>query len=290
MHTQSYFEQAPVVARTLGIKLTSKVFGKKENKARHPFAGFPLSQLLKHTSTLVEAGHKVVVVEEFKEAGAGLNVSTTRRVTRVITPGTGIDEAFVKMDQMSFVLAVGLPLGEVKGEGRIGMAYRDISTGASFTRVSTLSQLRDDILLVEPKEVVVDSRITDTELGGKVWQLLKGEEEREALMLSTTSTLSVPASGSSPESAAEDVLLSYLASTLLSTPPPKTTATYVDPTKIMQMDSTTLKSLEIRESLRGGIKGSLLSAVRRTTTPGGARLLAERLCGSPLSFRLNEPS
>lgn len=278
---QSYFDQAPLVARELGIKLTSKTFGRGPNKIRHPFAGFPLSQLSKHVSALVSNGHRVVIVEEFREPGydAGSVGEITRRVTRIVTPGTGVDEGFIKRDQMNFVLAIGLE--GVAGE--IGLAYRDISTGASFTRTSRLETLRDGLLLVEPKEIVVDEGMEErSELGKQVWGLLKGEEERESWMISTASPSTTASSTAplSPESTAEHVLLSYLASTLLTTPPPQTIPIRFDPTKMMQMDSTTLQSLEIRGSLRGGVKGSLLSTVRRTVTPGGSRLLTERLCAS----------
>ncbi|KPV73609.1 uncharacterized protein RHOBADRAFT_54808 [Rhodotorula graminis WP1] len=276
---ESYFEQAKSVAKLLGIKLTSKSFGKGVNKVPHPFCGFPLFQLGKHVSALVESGHKVVIVEEFKEAGVDSPV-TARKVTRVVTPGTGVDEAFVDLDQSNFVLALGVAGGSsVRDE--IGLAYRDISTGASFTRVSKLSTLRDDIHLVRPKEVVVDERLRDTKLGGRILELLEGERLREGIMLSETSTDAVPSSSTavpSPSSAAEAVLLSYLASTLPTTPPPRTRAKHVDPATVMQMDATTLKSLEVRESLRGGVRGSLLGAVKRTVTPGGHRLLIERLC------------
>ncbi|GAA5877150.1 hypothetical protein JCM1840_005671 [Sporobolomyces johnsonii] len=285
MFFEAYFEHAAVVASALGFRLTSKEFGARDSKKSQPMSGFPVADLLKHVSTLVEAGHKVVIVEEFKEAGS-VGGATKRKVTRVVTPGTGVDESFVQMEKMNFVLGLGVAEGTTAGE--IGMAYRDISTGASFTRVSTLSSLRDDIHLVQPKEVVVDERLKATELGERVLALLKGEQQRESLMVSSVSTSAVPSlSGSppSPQSAAESVLLAYLANTLVSMPIPKSSTTFVDPASVVQMDSVTLKSLEIRESLRGGIKGSLLQTVKRTMTPGGTRLLTERLCAPSTDLR-----
>ncbi|GAA6003996.1 hypothetical protein JCM10207_006504 [Rhodosporidiobolus poonsookiae] len=275
---ESYFEQAPPVAKILGIKLTSKKFGRGgADKKQHAFAGFPLSHLSKHVSVLIEAGHKVVIVEEFKEHGSE---EITRKVTRKVTSGTGVDEAFVSLEKANYVLALGVvDGGSVKEE--IGMAYRDVSTGASFTRTTKLKSLRDDIQLVQPKEVVVDERIRGTPLGQRILELLEGEQRREGLVISDTSTEAVPSTSSavrSSTSAAEDVLLAYLATTLVTTPPPRLSSTYIDPASVMKMDAVTLQSLEIRESLRGGVKGSLMSAVRRTVTPGGQRLLAERLC------------
>ncbi|SCV71327.1 BQ2448_2915 [Microbotryum intermedium] len=291
---ESYFDQAPMVAKLLNIKLTSKVFGKKGNKIRHAFAGFPLAQLSKHATTLIEAGHKVVVVEETKQVGGGGSgmydengATTVRRVTRVITPGTGIDEAFVQVENLAYVLAIGVHGRDDHGGGyQIGMAYRDVSTGSSFTRTSTLQSLRDDLLLVQPKEVVVDFELSSTPFGQAILDILQGEQRRENLMISTVSTSSIlqdPSCSTSKygqrvELIAEDVLLAYLAETLVSSTPPPIESTFIDPSLLAQMDSTTLKSLEVRESLRGGTKGSLFAAVKRTSTPSGTRLLLERLC------------
>ncbi|BGP57240.1 hypothetical protein JCM8202v2_004880 [Rhodotorula sphaerocarpa] len=273
---ESYFEQAKVVAKALAIKLTSK----STKQGRQAFAGFPLAQLGKHVSTLVQAGHKVVIVEEFKEIGS-TKIRTTRKVTRVVTPGTGVDEAFVSLDQSNFVLAIGVDAGTSLRE-EVGMAYRDISTGASFTRVSKLATLRDDIRLVQPKEIVVDKRLHSSKLGARILELLEGERTREGIMLSTVSTDAVPSSSAAAATAAtsqaENALLAYLATTLVSTPIPRSSTTHIDPASVMQMDAVTLQSLEIRESLRGGIRGSLLGTVKRTVTPGGQRLLTERLC------------
>lgn len=229
------------------------------------FCGFPVTLLGKYAVSMIETGHRVVVVDEFKDEEGYIE----RRVTRILTPGTAIDEGLVKLDQMNWVLAVGV-VGE---DGQLDLAYRDISTGSSFTKLSTLEQLRDDILLIEPKEVVVSARLADSPSGAAVLSLLKAEEEREPWIISSSTT-------SSPTDGAESVLSEYLASTFLATPPPKTTPTHVDPASFLQMDSVTLKSLEIRHSLRGGVSGSLISTIRRTVTPGGARLLAERLCAS----------
>ncbi|GAA5991659.1 hypothetical protein JCM10908_001079 [Rhodotorula pacifica] len=272
---ESYFEQAKVVAKTLGIKLTSK----PTKNGRQAFAGFPLAQLGKQVSVLVQAGHKVVIVEEFKEIGTS-KIKTSRRVSRVVTPGTGVDEAFVALDQSNFVLALGIEDG-TSLRNEIGLAYRDISTGASFTRTSKLSALRDDIRLVQPKEIVVDKRLQGSKLGDRILELLEGERAREGIMVSTASTDAVPSTSKDIPTAAanaENVLLSYLATTLVSTPVPSTSTTHIDAASVMHMDAVTLQSLEIRESLRGGVRGSLLGTVKRTVTPGGRRLLTERLC------------
>lgn len=284
MPFQSYFDQAPIVSRDLHIKLTSKSFGKGDAKTRQPFCGFPLAQLSKHVSTLVEKGHKVVIVEEFRERGDvdGTLGDIGRGITRIVTAGTGVDEGFVRKEESNYVLALGIldDRNSIGVQDEIGLAYRDISTGASFTKSSSLIRLRDDIALVEPKEVVLDRNLQDSIFGNKIREIINGEEGREAWIVSIASEYNpvTSKSRSSPKSVAESILQSYLAETLVATPPPNLEATVVDPSRVMQLDSTTLKSLEIRTSLRGGLQGSLLSTVKRTVTPGGTRLLSERLC------------
>ena len=47
--------------------------------------------------------------------------------------------------------------------------------------------------------------------------------------------------------------------------------------RTVQIDASTRRSLELTRSLSGGRAGSLLSVVDRTVTPGGARLLEQRM-------------
>ena len=47
--------------------------------------------------------------------------------------------------------------------------------------------------------------------------------------------------------------------------------------RVVQIDAATRRNLELTRSLSGGRAGSLLSVVDRTVTPGGARLLEQRL-------------
>lgn len=280
------------MAKTLSIKLTSKTF----DKVPHPFCGFPLSQLSKHVSTLVEAGYRVVIVQETAQrSGKMLN----RVVTRVVTAGTGFSESFVKGEEMNFVLAVGTPMladpeehgdSMEQGDGPpgakldvdeqvIGLAYRDISTGASFSRLTTLERLLDDIALIDPKEVVLDTQLaaSDEEYLQKVYRALTTYGTRCNKMIST---IEGTMDAYSAEDSAVGVLSNYLAQALPQTPPPPSPARRIEPANILQMDANTLESLEIKQSMRGGLRGSLLHTVKRTVTPGGTRLLTERLCKS----------
>ncbi|KAI5475711.1 DNA mismatch repair protein MutS [Pseudohyphozyma bogoriensis] len=286
---ESYFTQAPLVAKLTAIKLTTKVF----KGVRHPFCGFPLAALPKHLSTLVEKGYRVVVVDELGDDGpaddldldvdVGLPAPTKkarelkkRVVTRIVTPGTGVDEGFINTESNNFILAIGFPDAPISSPPDpipLTLAYRDVATGDAFLRHSSSKTLRDDLLLIAPVEV-----IAPTPFPPALVDLLRAEESREPFLLSFLASADSVDPPRSQNPAAEDVLKEYLSETLLSTPPPDVMPTEVDPSQVLQMDSVTLQSLEVRASLRGGTKGSLLATVKKTVTPGGGRLLVERLC------------
>ena len=52
----------------------------------------------------------------------------------------------------------------------------------------------------------------------------------------------------------------------------------------MQIDAATRRNLELTQALSGGREGSLLSAIDRTVTAGGARLLERRLSSPSLDL------
>lgn len=199
-----------------------------------------------------------------------------RRVTRVITPGTGLDEGFVRSDRMNFVLAVKSGVNAA-GSQVLGLAYRDVATGASFTKLSDLNRLLDDLILIDPREIIIEETLKgEAGASGHVWGRIKLEAERHSWMLSFVP--SAPVSSVDPEASAESLLLSYISNSLPSSPTPLLPPQSLDRSRFLQMDASTLQALEIKTSMRGGLRGSLLQAVKRTVTPAGARLLGERLC------------
>lgn len=96
---ESYFEQAPKVSRMLSIKLASRKWAGQSI----PMAGFPIHQLEKYLKVLVQDhGVLVAICEEFKTSSS--NAPFERRVTRVVSPGTLIDERFLDPFHNNFIL------------------------------------------------------------------------------------------------------------------------------------------------------------------------------------------
>ncbi|CAD6891453.1 unnamed protein product [Tilletia laevis] len=330
---ESYFSQAPELASLLSIKLASRTWGGRTVG----MAGFPLSQLEKYLKVLVQdCGKLVAICEEFREfahsAGSldaqrdleeddpkirrtfNEGVTIKRRVTRVVTPGTLIDEKFLDPFSNNFILSVSsLPASEsleasvTETAQRIyGLAWLDVSTADFNTTICTDAvSLRDEVARIAPREIILQAgSFTDetgnasdqkassnTTTGHPLWEAL---DAKSVMVTYTTddmmgggalldsSPFQLNLSGmTAAENRAVSYLTSYLQDRLLnmaSSALSNSTPLRRDRSQVMHIDAHTMSALEIKESIReGGVRGSLASIVRRTLTRGGTRLLGEWL-------------
>ncbi|KAJ7655078.1 muts domain V-domain-containing protein [Mycena polygramma] len=311
---ESYFDQSQEVARLLNIKLAYR----KWDGRSIPFCGFPLQYIDKYLKVLVQQHRRFVALcEEFPRYGASGAVVFDRRVARVVTPGTLIDESFLNQYENNYLLAISQARGSDARE--VGLAWIDVSTGEFYSKPATYDVLRDELARIGPREIVLDkvlemnkppelenilaeevhcvSYITPTdeeEVHPVDVVVAEAEEEdsNEALSATPVDDLTEDAARfplliefTAHEKAAIDLLTTYLHANLLDHMPKLTMPAREGAAARMQIDSHTIKALEIRESSReGGVKGSLLSVVKRTSTSSGTRLLARWLCSPSTSI------
>jgi DNA mismatch repair ATPase MutS len=248
----------------------------------------------------------VALCEEFPRPqyeGPGLE----RRVVRVLTPGTLLDEPFLNTYENNYLLALSsVPATAPATETTIGLAWIDVSTGEFFAKTTTETGLHDEIVRLGPREIVLDKGLED-EPSHPIRRALQEEgcfvsyiEQPDIPVAHEgSSNLSAPISASDDitgvdtptltgESNAETqsvrLLTSYLHTTMLEHMPRLSAPRREQDSGRMHIDAHTLTALEIRESMRegGGVAGSLLAVVKRTVTNGGTRLLARWLCASHL--------
>ncbi|KAI0304636.1 muts domain V-domain-containing protein [Russula brevipes] len=298
---ESYFDQAAEVASLLNIKLTSR----KWDSQTVLMCGFPVIHLQKHLKTLVQQNYRFVALcEEFaRPVSPGARPSYDRRVVRIVTPGTLIDEPFINHQENNYILAISAAASPSLTEhDDAGLAWIDVSTGEFFTRSTTIENLYDDIVRIRPREIVLPKKMESTD-PCPVRAIVRGE--CNAISYSNTTTpvypqslpQPVPVPGvsvnarhptvsnlSSQESSAVSLLTGYLQSTLLEYAPRLALQKEVIEAR-MEIDAHTLKSLEIREGANEGRSvGTLLSCVKKTVTSGGARLLSRWLCSPSTSL------
>jgi DNA mismatch repair protein MutS len=115
---ETFDTDAEVVARELELTLTRRVWGRGEQS---PMAGVPHHAVDAYIARLIGRGYRVAVVEQTTEpTGKGL---VERELARIITPGTVIDPVMLAARSNNYLAAV------VLGQGAIGLAYVDITTG-----------------------------------------------------------------------------------------------------------------------------------------------------------------
>ena len=165
---ETFDGDAEVVARELGIALTSRPMGEE---GRVPLAGVPAAKAEQHVARLVEAGRRVAICEQLEEAGAGKGL-VRRGVVRVVSPGAALEEGLLEAGRPNACAAL-LPLrAEAAGGGRewrIGLAAADLSTGAFAAR-----ELR-----AEPGARAGDGRSGAAGPPRELWERAAAELERE---------------------------------------------------------------------------------------------------------------
>ncbi|KAK7064442.1 DNA mismatch repair protein [Favolaschia claudopus] len=313
---ESYFDQSHEVARLLNIKLAYR----KWDGRSIPFCGFPLQYIDKYLKVLVQQNRRFVALcEEYPRWSKPGVMTFDRRVARVVTPGTLIDESFLNQYENNYLLAIShQPEAD---QQKIGLAWIDVSTGEFYSKSATLDILRDELARIGPREIVLDKAFETArpsqleqalaeELNGVSYTTPMADEGENALdfvvdppeneqetLEKTVSTTPVDditedsdelpslAEFSAEERGAITLLTTYLHANLLDHMPTLSMPAREGAAARMQIDSHTIKALEIRESIReGGVKGSLLSVVKRTSTSSGTRLLARWLCSPSTSI------
>jgi DNA mismatch repair ATPase MutS len=284
-------------------------------------AGFQFFQLDRYLKTLVQDLNKYVAIsEEFPTNVSGKVKSGgllfDRRVARVITPGTLIDEKFLDPYENNFLLSIypvyalsepQQPQAKATGmsqlysaDFKVGLAWLDISTGDFFTQSTTKASLPSVIARVGAREIILPEVMPHQvakELQALIGQdrhlvTLHHSEKPFAHMSEWNSMLESPVESTADstftqsEKMAGHQLLDYVSTRLpgleMKLQPPRRRHLQ----EILSIDRNSMRGLEITETARDGLgKGSLLHAVKRTVTKGGTRLLRDRLTSPSASRR-----
>ncbi|KAF9535820.1 MutS2 protein [Crepidotus variabilis] len=308
---ESYFDQAVEVSDILNIKLTSR---KWDNK-RVAMCGFPITHLDRYLKVMVQQEQRsVAMCEEFQRYGSDGIREFDRRVSRIVTPGTLIDESFINPFDNNYLLAISSPDASTEN---VGLAWIDVSTGEFFSKQCSHESLLDELARISPREIVLDKTLqhakcdpifsiirktgylvsycdtglpnTENTTRQSLAQIPIDKDSSnppDALLLRLQSDLLKDLRISPPgEVSSVNLLTKFLQSNLREHMPLLGAPQHEGVKERMQIDAHTIQALEIRQTgFEGGsAKGSLLSVIKRTTTTGGTRLLSRWLCSPSTS-------
>jgi len=282
-----FFDDAQLAARVLGLTLTSRDKGSPNPV---PMAGFPYHALENYLQKLIHAGLRVAICDQVEDPKLARGL-VRREVTRIVTPGTLVDEGLLDPRRNNFLASV---FPEKSG---VGLAWLELSTGRFSTAHVEPQNLSDELARIQPAECLVpDQTLPDRILAALVardgmlvsrrppWNYARHDCRRLLLTHFGTATLDgFDLDENSPGITAAGALLQYVQETQKSALAHIVRLEQYRRGASLLIDEATRRSLELTETLRQGTReGSLLAVIDETVTPMGARVLAERL-SNPLT-------
>ena len=287
-----FFDDAKTVSRELELTLTGRACGLEE---RAPMCGVPFHSADSYIPKLVERGHKVAICEQMEDPAEAKGL-VRREVVRIITPGTIDIAGSTENDENIFIASV------FATKTQVGIAYGDITTGElacmHLEYRHDLDSLISELVKIAPKEIVYDeSSLPENVLAAlqdpQVQTYLNPVDSsyyRKALCEKTlmnqfgaSSLISLDLDGRTDLVLASGSLLLYLRDTQKQRMEQFKHLDIRESSNYMQLDRSTLRNLELLETLYDKNKeGSLLGVLDHTHTAMGGRLL-KRFIKEPLN-------
>jgi DNA mismatch repair protein MutS len=277
---ETFDEDAETVSRELDIVLTSRPVGKG---IRAPLAGIPYHALDNYLVRLIEKGYHVAIAEQVGDQPTkGI---FPRKVVRVVTPGTIIEPGLLPGDANNYLAAVVFDSSTVEQIQKAAVAYADITTGEFAVTELDLadgSPLRAELTRLRPAEIIhPDNVVLPTGVNGHAtpwaaWRFEPGRSTETLLKHFNASTLEGFGLKNAPLAIrAAGGILQYLKETEPNSLGLLSGLRFYSLNEFMTLDAATRRNLELTETLRGEVKGSLLGALDHTVTPMGKRLLRQ---------------
>ena len=274
---ETFDEDAEIAARELDIVLTSRNVAKG---TRVPMAGIPHHAMENYLARLIEKGYHVAICDQIGEQPQKGIFS--RKVVRVVTPGTVVEPGLLPGDANNYLVSV------VVDEDRAGVAYVDITTG-EFAATELHAQdintvLRAELMRLNPAEILHPDavQLPENDMPGHrtSWPSWRFElarcEERLLDHFGTASLDGFGVNGRPQAIRAAGGIVQYLPETHPKALKLLTGLRGYQLDDFMTLDAATRRNLELTETIRSGtVSGSLLGTLDRTISPMGRRLMIQ---------------
>jgi len=284
---EMFFDDAILASRELELTLTGRNCGLEE---RAPMCGVPYHSVDQYIVRLVNNGHKVAICEQVEDPAEAKGI-VRREITRIYTPGT-LDISDAARSESNVFIASACVSDELTA-----VALADISTGELSAyeyetekegKKLSFERLLNDISILDVKELVItDDIASEVEISLSEHMLnvyldriddsyFRYQTARDVLMdqFSVSSLIPLDLEGREEMTSAIGALLMYLRDTQKGDLDQFRDVTIKQHDGVMHLDRSTLRNLELLETIYDGdVKGSLLGVIGKTRTAMGGRLL-----------------
>ncbi|MBT3233156.1 MAG: DNA mismatch repair protein MutS [Calditrichaeota bacterium] len=283
---EMFFEDAKIASEILGLRLTSRAHGKKTSKV--PLAGFPHHQIDSYMTRMVKAKQKIVVVEQIEDPKLAKGL-VKRAVVRVATAGTNpaaVDQEEIQSNRIAAL---------IRHKSKYGLAWADIVTGEFQAGEFSEGELKLTAGHLNPVEIILPESRGDYDprkfldassaIESKVEDWIWESSFARQTLLDHFGTRGLKGFGIEHLDLAissAGALLHYLKGNLHTKADHMTHLARADVKGNLVMEASTLRNLELVDSLVGNHQATLFAVINHCITGSGKRLLYNRLL-SPLA-------
>ncbi len=270
---ETFFEDAEITSRVLGIVLTSREAGKGR---RVPMAGIPYHALESYLGKLIREGYKVAICEQMEDPKLAKGL-VKREVVRIITPGTILEENLLKESSPNYLLSL------FPSSKRWGMAWVDISTGDFWAWEAEEEKGKELVEKLSPSEILLPESVPSPSYLDNLSSLTPypdwsfSPQVAKETLCNHFKVHSIDGLGIREfplAMGAAGGLLSYLKDVEGRVPDNIQNLRLYSSEEYLMLDSDTIRNLELIKTYRGEEgEGTLLSILDNTLTAMGARLL-----------------
>ncbi|WP_341756757.1 MULTISPECIES: DNA mismatch repair protein MutS [unclassified Candidatus Tisiphia] len=279
---EMFFDDAVLASQVLGIALTKRG---SNGDGEIAMCGVPHHALETYLNKLIEENYKVAICdqletpEEAKKRG-GYKAVVNRDVTRIITPGTIIEESLIDVCEPNYLVSL------VLLKNRASICYVDISTSEISVIEIPQNEIINELSRIKPKEILLSENLRGQQLANNIQNQLHfrisyqvdsffASKKCHKIILDFYKINDLKAIGEVSECQISSIgsVLEYLSLTQKQNIPSLPLPRLINYHNFMIIDSATRRNLEITSNLLGKTKGSVLATIDHTVTKAASRLL-----------------
>jgi DNA mismatch repair protein MutS len=275
-------EDAKVASKELEITLTGRNAGEA---GRIPMCGVPFHAVDRYVARLIQRGYRVAICDQVEDPKQAKGL-VRRQVTRVVTPGTVLEDSMLKPGSNNYLLAVR------EQQGKYGLAVADISTGeflvTEITGPDAKNGALDEVNRLSPAEILVP--VQPDELSTRLQEVSQalftpfepeGFVDSRKVLLEQFNTASLRGFGCEEYTcgiSAAALILKYLETTQAAALGHIRSISTYSTSGFMVLDAPARRNLELTQSISDGARNkSLVQILDHTVTPMGSRLMRKWL-------------
>ena len=246
-----FYDDATTAAPLLGITLTQR---NKKSEDQTPMCGMPHHSVASPINKLLSLGFKVALCDQVEDPKLAKGI-VKRAITRILTPGMVYDPDMLDSTKANYMACV----------DDQSVAFVDVSTGESFYYESEVFKEKWHLLTQLPVvEIVIQPEFktklpADTDILVTEFQC---DQINETLGITATCQVLVSYVQSLSQNSVKDLLRPFERRSL---------------SHRMLISANTIRHLEIFETYKGEIAGSLFDTINKTKTSAGSRLFRQNL-------------